>query len=148
MIPHLSSFLCQCREDVKCFGDDSCYSLAFGVPAALMAVALAIFICGRPFYSMYPPSGNIIIKVIKLIFTALVRKFGKKGGQATSDNKEATESSKAKNHWLDYAEGPFTPKEVREVQIVLKILLMFVPIPFFWALFDQQVGRWVWGHSL
>lgn len=28
-------------EDVKCFGDKTCYSLAFGVPAVLMIVALS-----------------------------------------------------------------------------------------------------------
>lgn len=28
------------REDVKCFGNDSCYPLAFGVPAILMIVAV------------------------------------------------------------------------------------------------------------
>jgi solute carrier family 15 (oligopeptide transporter), member 1 len=28
------------REDVKCFNYDSCYSLAFGVPAILMVVSI------------------------------------------------------------------------------------------------------------
>ena len=27
------------REDVECFGEDTCYSLAFGIPAILMAIA-------------------------------------------------------------------------------------------------------------
>ena len=35
------------REDVECFGDDSCYSLAFGVPAILMAVATVIIVIGK-----------------------------------------------------------------------------------------------------
>lgn len=30
------------REDVHCFGEDSCFSLAFGVPGALMVAS----ICG------------------------------------------------------------------------------------------------------
>jgi len=30
------------REDVHCFGEDSCFSLAFGLPAALMLVAIGI----------------------------------------------------------------------------------------------------------
>ena len=34
------------REDVECFGDTTCYSLAFGVPAALMAIALVIIVLG------------------------------------------------------------------------------------------------------
>lgn len=37
----LSTFLTPIlREDVQCFGDDSCYSLAFGVPAILMLIAV------------------------------------------------------------------------------------------------------------
>jgi solute carrier family 15 oligopeptide transporter 1 len=31
------------REDVQCFGDDTCYPLAFGVPALLMIVAVGKF---------------------------------------------------------------------------------------------------------
>lgn len=31
------------REDVKCFGENSCFSLAFGVPAILMVVAVSKF---------------------------------------------------------------------------------------------------------
>ena len=52
------------REDVECFGDTTCYSLAFGVPAALMAVATVIIIAGKPLYKMNPPQGNIVFKVI------------------------------------------------------------------------------------
>ena len=51
------------REDVECFGDTTCYSLAFGVPAALMAVATVIIIAGKPLYKMNPPQGNIVFKV-------------------------------------------------------------------------------------
>ncbi len=32
------------REDVKCFGQNSCYPLAFGVPAILMIVGVGIFL--------------------------------------------------------------------------------------------------------
>ena len=28
------------REDVHCFGEESCYSLAFGLPAVLMVIAI------------------------------------------------------------------------------------------------------------
>jgi len=30
------------REDVHCFGENSCYSLAFGLPALLMIIAISI----------------------------------------------------------------------------------------------------------
>jgi dipeptide/tripeptide permease len=37
------------RADVQCFGLDECFPLAFGIPAALMAIATIFFvrkICG------------------------------------------------------------------------------------------------------
>ena len=35
-----------CSKDVECFGEDTCYSLAFGVPAILMGVATIIIFLG------------------------------------------------------------------------------------------------------
>lgn len=32
------------REDVNCFGENGCYSLAFGVPAALMVCSISKFL--------------------------------------------------------------------------------------------------------
>lgn len=55
------------REDVKCFDKDDCYSLAFGVPAILMAVSIMIFVFGKPLYKLTVPSGNMFAKVVKCI---------------------------------------------------------------------------------
>ena len=55
------------REDVKCFGYDDCYSLAFGVPAVLMAVSIIIFVLGKPLYKLSLPSGNMFVKVVKCV---------------------------------------------------------------------------------
>ena len=35
-------------QDVECFGDDTCYSLAFGIPAILMLIATVVIIIGTP----------------------------------------------------------------------------------------------------
>lgn len=31
---------------------------------------------------------------------------------------------------------------IRDAKYVLRILVIFIPLPFFWALFDQQGSRW------
>jgi solute carrier family 15 oligopeptide transporter 1 len=31
---------------------------------------------------------------------------------------------------------------ISDIKTIMKILLLFVPLPFFWALFDQQGSRW------
>uniref|UniRef100_F6UVN2 Major facilitator superfamily (MFS) profile domain-containing protein n=2 Tax=Ciona intestinalis TaxID=7719 RepID=F6UVN2_CIOIN len=46
------------RDEVTCFGDD-CYALAFGIPAALMVIAIFSFFMGTRFYYRQPPTGNI-----------------------------------------------------------------------------------------
>jgi MFS family permease len=55
------------REDVNCFGEEDCFSLAFGVPAALMATSIVIFIAGKFLYKILPTQGNMLVKVCKCI---------------------------------------------------------------------------------
>jgi len=55
------------REDVKCFGMLECYPLGFGLPAALMAISIVIFLAGKFLYKILPPQGNMVMKVCKCI---------------------------------------------------------------------------------
>ncbi len=51
--------------------------------------------------------------------------------------------SAPRRHWMDAAvSGGFDPKLVEDVKVLLKILYLFIPMPVFWALFDQQGSRW------
>jgi solute carrier family 15 (oligopeptide transporter), member 1 len=45
-----------------------------------------------------------------------------------------------KDHWLDYAEDKFERKLIDDIKLALNVLVMFVPLLLFWALFDQQVN--------
>jgi len=114
------------REDVECFGDDTCYSLAFGIPAILMAVATVIIIMGKPLYTMKPPQGNILTRVISSIGYALKKKVA--GDPA--------------EHWMDLAKDKYEPQLVEDVKCVLRVLLLYLPLPMWWALFDQTGSRW------
>lgn len=60
------------RGDVHCFGELSCFSLAFGVPGVLMVISIVIFICGKPLYIIKKPSGNVIVEVSKCIFVSSI----------------------------------------------------------------------------
>lgn len=51
------------RQDVKCFGMNDCFPLAFGVPAIAMILSMIILICGRSSYSHKALSGNMFVKV-------------------------------------------------------------------------------------
>merc|ERR1711976_361237 len=112
------------REDVHCFGDDSCFSLAFGVPGVLMAVA--VILVGKPYYNMVEPQGSILVQVFGSIFFAAKEKF----------------NGKKADHFMDLAKDKYGRENVEDVKSLLKVLVMYIPIPVFWALYDQSGSRW------
>ncbi|XP_075687159.1 solute carrier family 15 member 2 isoform X2 [Rhinoderma darwinii] len=118
------------RGDVQCFGTD-CYALAFGVPAALMFVALIVFVSGSGMYKKYPPQGNILASVFKCIGFAIKNRW----------NHRSKEHPK-REHWMDWATEKYPKKLITEVKMVTKVLFLYIPLPMFWALFDQQGSRW------
>uniref|UniRef100_A0A8C5N7P7 Solute carrier family 15 member 2-like n=1 Tax=Gouania willdenowi TaxID=441366 RepID=A0A8C5N7P7_GOUWI len=117
------------RSDVQCFGDD-CYALAFGVPAILMIVALVVFIAGSSLYKRNPPQGNILLQVCNCI------------GFAIKNRVNRHKYDPPRKHWLDWAEDKYSKRLIQEIKMVLRVLLLYIPLPMFWALFDQQGSRW------
>ncbi|KAG7220316.1 hypothetical protein INR49_010150, partial [Caranx melampygus] len=117
------------RGDVQCFGGD-CYALAFGVPAALMVVALVVFIVGSGLYKRNPPQGNILLEVCNCI------------GFAIKNRWRRSKHEPQRKHWLDWAEDKYSKRLIQEIKMVLRVLVLYIPLPMFWALFDQQGSRW------
>ncbi|XP_051986243.1 solute carrier family 15 member 1b [Xyrauchen texanus] len=108
-----------------------CYPLAFGVPAALMVVALIVFIVGKGMYVIDKPKGNVLMKVMKCIGFAIKNRF-----------KHRSKNYPKKEHWMDWAEDKYDKLLIAQVKMVLKVLFLYIPLPMFWALFDQQGSRW------
>ncbi|XP_054275603.1 peptide transporter family 1-like isoform X2 [Macrosteles quadrilineatus] len=115
------------RHDVQCFGEDTCFPLAFGVPALLMVIALIIFLLGKKQYVCKNPEGNIVVDVSKCVSHAVCQKV---------------QSAEKKEHWLDHSVDRFGQGLVNDTKAAMAILWMFLPLPFFWALYDQQGSRW------
>ncbi|XP_041987142.1 peptide transporter family 1 isoform X2 [Aricia agestis] len=115
------------RADVHCFGDNDCYSLAFGVPGILMIVSIVFFVAGRRFYVTKQPAGNILGKVFSCITHAAVK---------------AIKGKDKREHWLDNADDKYDAGLIEDVKDLLRVLVLFIPLPVFWALFDQQGSRW------
>ncbi|XP_071602770.1 solute carrier family 15 member 2 isoform X5 [Heliangelus exortis] len=114
------------RGDVKCFGED-CYALAFGVPAALMVLSLVVFIAGSGLYRKTPPEGNVLLEVCKCIGFAIKNRLQNRSRQIPK-----------RAHWLDWASEKYSKQLIGEVKMVTRVLFLFIPLPMFWALFDQQ----------
>uniref|UniRef100_A0AAQ5Z7A5 Solute carrier family 15 member 1a n=1 Tax=Amphiprion ocellaris TaxID=80972 RepID=A0AAQ5Z7A5_AMPOC len=110
---------------------ESCYSLAFGVPAALMVVALLVFIVGSGMYYKDEPQGNIMLDVCKCIGFAIKNRF----------RHRSTRYPK-RQHWMDWAEEKYDKLLIAQIKMVLKVLFLYIPLPMFWTLFDQKGSRW------
>uniref|UniRef100_A0A671Z1D2 Solute carrier family 15 member 1 n=1 Tax=Sparus aurata TaxID=8175 RepID=A0A671Z1D2_SPAAU len=108
-----------------------CYPLAFGVPAALMVVALIVFIVGSGMYNKTAPQGNIIVKVCRCIGFAIKNRSRHRSSQHPK-----------REHWMDWADEKYDKLLIAQVKMVLKVLFLYIPLPMFWALFDQQGSRW------
>ncbi|XP_013189412.1 peptide transporter family 1 isoform X1 [Amyelois transitella] len=115
------------RADVHCFGENDCYSLAFGVPGILMIVSILFFVAGKKLYIIKNPAGNVIGRVGTCISHAVVK---------SCRDKEKRE------HWLDHADDKYETGLIEDVKALLRVLVLFIPLPVFWALFDQQGSRW------
>ncbi|XP_047421166.1 solute carrier family 15 member 2 [Sciurus carolinensis] len=118
------------RGDVQCFGDD-CYALAFGVPGLLMVIALVVFAMGSKMYKKPPPEGNIVAQVIKCIWFAISNRFKNRSGDIPK-----------RQHWLDWASEKYPKHLIMDVKALTRILFLYIPLPMFWALLDQQGSRW------
>ncbi|KAM6446847.1 solute carrier family 15 member 1 isoform 1-T1 [Liasis olivaceus] len=129
----LSTIITPILRGVECgiHHKQKCYPLAFGVPAALMAVALFVFIAGSTMYKKVKPQGNIMVQVTKCITFAIQNRF-----------KHRSKEFPKREHWLDWATEKYDKRLITEVKMVLKVLFLYIPLPMFWALFDQQGSRW------
>lgn len=59
------------KEDVKCFGMNDCYPLAFGTGAIAMAIGFLVFLSGKSFYTHKPPAGNMLVRVSECVMVRI-----------------------------------------------------------------------------
>ncbi len=108
--------------------DKKGYSWAFGVPGIAMAVATFIFWRGRKKYLRQPPQRESRqAGVLKVLWFAFENQNKRQPGQ----------------RWLDVALAKFTAEEVSAVQAIQRIVLIFLTIPIFFALYNQVNTTWV-----
>uniref|UniRef100_A0A0N5AQP9 Oligopeptide transporter 1 n=1 Tax=Syphacia muris TaxID=451379 RepID=A0A0N5AQP9_9BILA len=155
----LSTLITPELRTIPCNGADSCYPLAFGIPAGLMALATISFMSGSVYYKKYPPKENVMSRVV---FAIGVSRFL----IAEKALKNKWSSKVHRDHWLEHyldnhvcAEDPrclelrnsieydgkscAQEKFVEEIKSLIRVTIVLMPVPMFWALYDQQGTRWI-----
>lgn len=194
------------RSRYTCVGREDCYPFAFGVPCALMFVAILVFVAAKSKYVQSQlPERNVLIAFCQCVWLALRRKIAghklpkdgyaaneeqlaivqngaKKASSRFSDstsrstlsvssnesmqldkqrpnntdapnvnlatiardpnNKSTSRREQTRTHWLFLAADCYDTKSIEDFRSVLAILLLFVPIPIYWCLYDQQGSLW------
>lgn len=125
-------FVPMIRTDVQCFGRD-CYPVVFAVNALLIIISTLSLVVGKRTYTLKDPDGNVTARVFKIIGHALRNKF----------RHIRPPHLHHCSHWLDYASDQYEQKEINDIKLLLRVLKMYIPLPVFWALFDQQGSSWI-----
>ncbi|ODN00565.1 Solute carrier family 15 member 2 [Orchesella cincta] len=120
------------RRDVSCFGMENCYPLAFGVPSTIMLLAIVVFVSGRRLYVINTPNGNMMVKVVKCMSYAI----------SNRGKKSASVSPSPSTHWLDSAADKYDESLIADTKGLLRVLVYYLPVPMFFALYEQLGSRW------
>lgn len=99
-------------------------SVAFGIPGVLMLAATIIFCAGGKHYVKIPPRERDPHSFLKVLGTGLSQWRSKAAflGEATKKHPEGA---------------------VEGTRAVLRLMKVFLLVPFFWMLFDQKASTWV-----
>ena len=63
------------RDDIHCFGEESCFSLAFGMTMAVLTVAIIAFALGKNFYITKAPEGSTVVQATCSIFVSFYNSY-------------------------------------------------------------------------
>ncbi|KFD55660.1 POT family protein [Trichuris suis] len=119
------------RGQVSCDGQETCFPLAFGVPAVCMCLALFVFLIGKPFYTRKPAQSAVLLHVVQCTIYALRERFRRPRKAAKMD------------HWLDYASPKFNDALIRNVKCIFAVALVFLPAISWTCLNDQTGSSWI-----
>jgi POT family proton-dependent oligopeptide transporter len=104
------------------------YSWAFGVPGIFMALATLIFWLGTKYYVRQPPlRADRGAGFWTVVWFTVRHRDERKDGE----------------RFFDVALARFSAEEVESARAVSGILMIFLTVPMFWALFNQVNSTWV-----
>lgn len=115
------------RAKLRCFGVDSCFPAAFGVPCATMGIAILIFVCGSHSYKKSGLNGNLSRQLIKVYIIGI---------------REWYRAPRSGTFW-SRIRAHSTEPIVDDLIALHRLFRVLIFTPIFWALYDQQASNWV-----
>uniref|UniRef100_A0A336LF68 CSON011213 protein n=1 Tax=Culicoides sonorensis TaxID=179676 RepID=A0A336LF68_CULSO len=82
-------------------------------------------------YKNYVITSETICHVLRIIWDAIQ-------GKCKRDIREPK-----KRHWLLYAYPKHKFQHIQNIKLLLGLLVLYIPFPLFWTLYDQQGSRWI-----
>ncbi|CAL8106830.1 unnamed protein product [Orchesella dallaii] len=138
-----ATFVAPILRSEQCFGEETCFSLLFLVTLVFLIISVVFLVAGKRLYTMKEPEGNILARVAKCILAGVAHKIK----QSKTESRGLEKPSETKPHWLDSTIDKHGSTLVEEVKVVFGLLPLYVPLCFFWALYDQQSSRWTFQAS-
>ena len=125
---------------------NQCFVGAFGTPGILMASALLVFMFGKNRYTINPVTKNAIPKFINALKSGIKNYYKKDKKVVQSKNKDP-EKLPLKNNQKKSERTVFSCSDCDENtrtagEYISKIWMQLLPVPIFWAIFDQAGSLW------
>lgn len=110
----------------------------------------ALFIAGTPLYTIKKTDGSSMIDTFRTIWVSITIScpsifltqiiFFIQDAIVGKIKYDKTKGPK--DNWLLYAHPKQDYVAIRNAKILLELCILYLPVPFFWTLFDQQSSRW------
>uniref|UniRef100_A0A914CLT5 Peptide transporter family 1 n=1 Tax=Acrobeloides nanus TaxID=290746 RepID=A0A914CLT5_9BILA len=117
-----------------------------------MIVATVFFMLGSFFYKKVPPKENVIFRVAGVMKVAIRNKFFRSppvkrdhwieyflDTHKCENDPKCLALRSSKRHSKECAQTKF----VDDIKSLVRVTIMMLPVPMFWALYDQQGSRWI-----
>lgn len=141
--------------------DNISWAIGFGIPAAAMVLAIVLFVAGAKNYTHVPPTESPVERVVKVVKAAIRNSWRRKRPRSVQHTSnydgpvnlpEGIAAAMRKTHsymWLDNAvkepnvdaglvvEG-YTPEQVEEVRMVVRLLPVFFTTILYWTVYAQM----------
>ncbi|KAI6200497.1 hypothetical protein M3Y96_00740500 [Aphelenchoides besseyi] len=129
---------------IPCLNQNSCYPFAFGLFALLILISVAAFGAGMCLYTPSNPTENVVLRVLDVIKIGPNRDYWIDHYLDVHDCSKSLECIQA-SRGRPTGASPNCPhaKFLDEIKAMIRLIIILIPIVFFWALYEQQSNLWL-----